>query len=394
MISVRLHAPVAAEPTGGGGSRLGHGLTITSGRVDDGDRTTSSGVVDIDLTGHVILPGLVNAHDHLQLNAASGLVPPRCFDNASQWIEWLGERLRDDDEAPGLRAPKHLRLWQGGLKNVLSGVTTVAHHDHHHEVFGNPGFPVRVVPCGWAHSPYLAGTYGPSLESSWRRTPPDLPWIIHLAEGTDAPAAAELDTLQRAGCLGPRTVAVHAVGLDDQGRRRLLAAGAAAVWCPTSNLRILGSTLDPRQWPDGRLAIGTDSRLTGARDLLDELRAASAASGRGAAALVRHVTVDAARILRLDHAGSLDPGAPADLVVLRLHGDPWRSLLEADRADLRAVALGGRPVIAGPDLSPWFEAAGVRPAVARLDGREKLVDPERLGPIAAAGLEPGLEVDS
>jgi cytosine/adenosine deaminase-related metal-dependent hydrolase len=69
------------------------------------------------------------------------------------------------------------------------------------------------------------------------------------------------------------------VGLDEEDTERLLSLGAGLVWCPTSNLKILGRTLDPRRRVDaGRLALGTDSRLSGSRDLLDELRAARDAS--------------------------------------------------------------------------------------------------------------------
>ena len=43
-------------------------------------------------------------------------------------------------------------MW-GGLKNLLSGVTTVAHHNAFSGAVFTPDFPVRVVErYGWAHS--------------------------------------------------------------------------------------------------------------------------------------------------------------------------------------------------------------------------------------------------
>jgi len=304
----------------------------------------------------------------------------------------------EHSDSAGLAEPLHVRLWHGALKNALSGATTVAHHDPGHEILEHTALPIRVVPCGWAHSPGLAGEYGPSLEQSWKETPPGQPWIVHLAEGVDCRAGAELGALVRAGCLGPQTVVVHAVGLDDEARQLLLDSGASAIWCPSSNLTVLGVTLDPRRWfePGGsatrRLAIGTDSRLTGARDLLEELQVATAASGLGAAEVMSLVTVDAARVLHLEHAGRLDPGSPADLIVVRNEGNPWETLIEAERADLRAVALGGRPVITDPDLEPWFATFEIEPVRVRLDRRPKLMNPEALGPSGASDLEPGLEV--
>ncbi len=52
-----------------------------------------------------------------------------------------------------LAVPKAVRLAWGGLKNLLSGVTTVAHHNPYDAAVFENGFPVRVVKrFGWAHS--------------------------------------------------------------------------------------------------------------------------------------------------------------------------------------------------------------------------------------------------
>ena len=45
---------------------------------------------------------------------------------------------------------------------------------------------------------------------------PDAPFCLHLAEGVDGGAAAEIRELDSRGLLGPNLLAVHAVGLDDQ----------------------------------------------------------------------------------------------------------------------------------------------------------------------------------
>ena len=106
---------------------------------------------------------------------------------------------------------------------------------------------------------------------------------MHLAEGVDDEARGELPRLEALGCLKPNTVIVHGVAIDENGWRRVARTGAGLVWCPASNAFLFGETALVGALVDGSdearvtVALGTDSRVTGSRDLLDELREASAA---------------------------------------------------------------------------------------------------------------------
>lgn len=121
-------------------------------------------------------------------------------------------------------------------------------------------------------------------------------------------------------CLAANTVLIHGVGMGQQDIERVIARGAAVVWCPSSNRALLGRTLDPwRLCTAGRLALGTDSRISGARDLLEELRVASE-SGLAPDLLFGMVTTDSARILRMATRGRIAPGAVADLLIVRDRG--------------------------------------------------------------------------
>jgi len=344
------------------------------------------------LDGHLALPGLVNAHDHLHLNVFPRTRPREHYDHSADWIADMAAAI----ESPAFKAlralPKGARAWHGALKNVLSGATTVVHHDPWLPEFDDLDFPVTVVrDVGWTHSLDLAGTYGPSVAGSLAAMPPGRPWFIHLAEGTDGRAARELTRLADAGGLSAHTRLVHAVGLTDQDRRRAILAGAGMVWCPSSNAFLLGAVADPRPFIDaGRAALGTDSRLTGAPDLLSELRGAVATPE----SLLEMVTAMGARVCGREEAGRLVAGSPADLVVLRGDGrSPAARLVGARRADLRLVVARGRPVIADPDLAAVFDLMGEPAWPARLDGRPKLIAARSVAPVLAAGIvEPGLDV--
>jgi cytosine/adenosine deaminase-related metal-dependent hydrolase len=362
--------------------------------------TAAPDAVTIDVGGRWIYPGLINAHDHLHLNALPPLTGLGTFPNAYRWIDAAQARRAEPERAAAEKIPTGIRLWQGGLKNLLSGVTTVVHHDPWDPLFEHADFPVRVpVGYSWCHSLGLAGAssvstlrYGPGVRESMADATPR--WFIHLAEGTDAVAAQELAELDRLGALSERAVLVHATGLRPRDVDRVRERGAWVVWCPASNHALLGRTLDPHALiGDGRLALGTDSRLSGSIDLLAEMRLAARASGLAASALLRLVTEDAAQVIGACELGGIAPGRPADAVVIESDADdPYEALLSTTRGDIALVVKDGRPILAGERFRASVHAAASDVATVSVDGRVKYCPRGVLGPADASRLEPGLEV--
>lgn len=332
----------------------------------------------VDLGGARLLPGLINAHDHLHLNGALPRLKFRDgYRNASEWIADITPRLSSDAGLLAHRAqPRARRLLAGGLKNLLSGVTTVLHHDPRDAVLDETDFPVDVPePGGWSHSMALDGEE--AVRASHLATPEGQPWIVHAAEGIDTAAALEFDRLEALGCIAPGTLLVHGLGLSAAQQQRLVEAGAGVVWCPGSNLHLFGRTLDPEGlFAQGRLALGSDSRISGSRDFLAELALVRELTGWSDERLEAWVTEGAAALLGLADRGRLAPGLRADLIALP-RGLP---LSRATRADLRLVVVAGRPWYADADLG---EALGLVPV--RIDGRLKAIAPHLVM------AEPGLE---
>jgi len=324
-------ARVAAGPA----STNRRDLTIRGGRICL-SITAGQGEREIDLTGYLILPGLINAHDHLEFNLfprlGRGIYP-----NAREWAA----DIFHPDVSPvreHLSIPKPVRLAWGGLRNLLSGVTTVAHHNPYEQAVFDRNFPVRVIRrLGWAHSL----DFSPDLASRYRDTPHNRPFILHAAEGVDEKAAGEIARLEQLGVLGPRTVLVHCLAAVNADVDLLRRRRCSVIWCPDSNLAMFGRTVtDELLQSDIPIALGTDSALTFPGDLADALRTAR---GRGVTrdSLYRMVTSTAADILRLrDGSGSIRQGGVADLIAVEDRGQtPAEALL-----DLRPsfVMIGGR----------------------------------------------------
>ena len=371
------------------------------------DAPPHRGDVVIDLDGAFVLPGLINAHDHLELNHYGPLKGRDRYENASAWIDDLRPRLQADASIRANRAyPLASRLFIGGLKNLLAGVTTVAHHNPRYREIGW-SVPVRVVRrYGWAHSFQLEcqpvgarGEPGGDVRARCLATPSSAPFIVHVGEGVDDAAAAEVGRLEAAGCLRSNTVIVHGVAITPVEWERVVARGAGLVWCPASNHFLFGRTVPVRRFLDGpagapgHLCLGSDSRVTGARDLLDELRAAASLAPLGPRELLRMVTTTPARLLQLRDGGRLVQGARADLLVVPASADDaGDALLATSRRDVSLVTIGGRPMVASPALRAVFDARRAAARSIRVDGAERLAAAPLARTIARCPIrEPGVE---
>jgi cytosine/adenosine deaminase-related metal-dependent hydrolase len=244
------------------------------------------------------------------------------------------------------------------IRNALAGVTTVCHHDKSHPFLNSAELPIKVhANFGWTHS-----LDDIDWVERYTQTPPDWPFIVHFAEGLDPRSCRDTLRLQRGIKLDSRIVLVHAVGVTHLSWQKLQAALAWIVWCPTSNLHIIGRTLARDlllNYPF--IALGSDSPISAAGDLLAELQAACSMFDLPSDLLYQMVTTRPARLLRLSAGeGTVSARGVADLLVIRDKGlPPCESLATLQRCDLSAVMHDGEFSVVSDEFkehmneTPW-----------------------------------------
>jgi hypothetical protein len=299
---------------------------------------------EIDLSDFLIMPGFINAHDHLQFALHPRLADPP-YGNYVQWGIDIHHKF-PEVIAKHRSVPRDVRLRWGGIRNLLCGATTVSHHDPLWPELQREDFPVRVVQrYGWGHSLALGG----DLRANRFALPKEYPFIIHACEGVDAQAKEELRGLEELGLLDAAAVIVHGLAIDEIGVALMRERRTSLIVCPSSNRFLYGevpnmtllSVIDD-------VALGNDSPLTAEGDLLDEIRFAIRICAIPPDSVYCMVTKAPAAALRLgDGEGTLNVGGVGDLIAVRDTGrDPAEMLSTLSMHDVEFVMTGGRVQLA------------------------------------------------
>jgi len=357
-----------------------HGWVLTSGgRVRACGAASDPPRVDrpfetVDHREAAILPGLVNAHTHLELSWMRHQVPPG--DSMPAWAARLMALRRTVDREPAgpIRdAVRDVRAagtsLVGDVTNTLTAFDLLARSDLSATVFrellgfsaadpersiadaqaqldalpSNERLRTSIVP----HAPY---SVSPALFRAIAGTAGDRPISVHLGEspeeieflreGTGAwrellgqlgvwtdswtpPACGPVEYLQRLGLVNGRLLAVHCTQIKDDDLARLAAAGSTIVTSPRSNAWTGAGTprIEAFFASGARVAIGTDS-LASVADLnvfaeMAEVR--RLASSIPASRILAAATVDGAAALGFaGELGTIEPGQRADLIAVRV----------------------------------------------------------------------------
>jgi len=347
-------------------------IAIRDGRVAAVEGGVPPAASSIDCTGCLVIPGNVCAHHHLYSSLARGmpyrLEPPETFVQILQRVWWRLDRALDPSSI-------HWSAWSGGSDALLAGTTTIV--DHHASPFaiedslewvdrGLLGLGVRRILCYEVTDRDGLDTAAAGLEETHRRLNEqisdreglgrirrtmvgahasftlsaetlaacvslanefDVGIHVHVAEDAADPRDAEarfgrrvVERLADAGALTERSLLAHCVHVDDREIDLIRDSGAWVAHNPRSNMNNRVGRAPVARLGE-RVALGTDG-IGG--DLFAESQAAywrgheddpsispSWVLGRLAAG-----AAFAGRGFGEPLLGRIEPGAPADLVVL------------------------------------------------------------------------------
>lgn len=300
----------------------------------------------IQFTNHYLYPGLINSHDHLEMN----LYPQMGNPPYPNYISW-----GNDIYKPELTPIKEIekidlkdRLLWGGIKNLISGATTVVHHNPWKNFLSSKHFPVKVLKkYAWAHS--LA--FGKELQKSFSSNS-SIPFIIHAAEGIDDLAKDEITALDSLQVLRKNTVLIHGVSLTDDSIAVLEKNKVSLVWCPASNHFLFNQTTPLSNLKKKiKISLGTDSTLTGSDTLFREMLFALKTDLATEEEIYNYVTVDPATIFNLP-IPKIAVNDSADLFILPArHFDYFKNLVQSESQHVELVCIDGYPKFSSEDIA-------------------------------------------
>jgi cytosine/adenosine deaminase-related metal-dependent hydrolase len=371
--------PISQPPIRDAWLRTDRGRIIAFGHSRPGDFTAPD---EIDLGEVAVLPGLVNAHTHLELSWMRGRIPET--DDFDRWIRAIIELKKEsarhgDNVAASIdEAIREARAFGttlvGDVTNTLAtsrslreqGMAAVVFHEllgfrsedaaslmeeAQARLAGEPASDLvrhTVAPhAPYSVSPALFGLIRAALERD-----PFARSTVHLGESASeieflkhgtgpcragleqmgkwdpswvSPRSGPVEYLDRMRFLDARVLAVHGLQFSSAELARLAAVGVTLVTCPRGNMRT-GAGVPPIEefFESGvRVAVGTDS-LASVPDLnlfseLEEMR--RLAPALPARLLLESATINGARALGFEaDFGTIDSGKRDALIAVQLDG--------------------------------------------------------------------------
>jgi 5-methylthioadenosine/S-adenosylhomocysteine deaminase len=345
------------------GIRLGEGLKLDAmlrrfwelGRAADAAEYRVGAALG---TAKLLKSGVTSVVDHLYTFHRPGLAEASVEGYASTGIRWF--MARGIMTRPYRPISESLRTAIRGIEELADGVVPKE------RLFVAPVSFRQAIPAEYVEARRLADRLGLRTYTHVAETHAEVD-AIRTEHG-----ARPVELLHRLGFAGPDAILVHCVYLSGAEIRMLAKSGATVVHCPSNHMRLAkGVTPVPKLLAAGaNVALGTDQM----DDLFTEMRQEILLQGLEHSnpgivtpqASLRMATVNGARGLGLgDELGRIEPGRRADIVcvdVSAAHTQPvldpvWTLVHRVHGHDVAHVVVDGEIVVKGGRLTKVDEDA-------------------------------------
>ncbi len=361
--------------------------------------TRVPGARRVSCSGRILMPGLVNAHVHPELQILKGAVEERSLHGWAEADHFDGALAVLDSPAgePLQRAAIRVAF----ADCLLSGTTTVAAYgitrganEIAAEELGRLGLHGEVtvrdeafapLPAGAAPHRYRVHAEETITEAELRAAAAALGrgagLVMHAAETAHRLRLARerfgtttIRLLERYGLLGPRMLLSHAVHVDEEERALLVRTRTPVVSSPTAELKLADgiAPVGDLAARGGVVALGTDAAVcNNLNDMFLEMRQLGLVQklryGAGAVPaeqILRIATRGGAAALGVEQSGAIAAGWAADLVLLDARSVRLQPLVH--RRDYSIVAANLVYAATGADVTDVMVAGRWRVRRRRL----------------------------
>lgn len=290
---------------------------------------------EINFEDCIAFPGLINSHDHLEFN----LYPQLGHKIYDDYVEWGNDiHTKDEEIIRRIEAiPVPLRMQYGIIKNLLCGVTTVAHHGALRANLEDS--PIDVIFSTDIHSVRLGGRWKLKLNGLKNHEP----YVIHIGEGINSESSEEIDELIRWNLFRRKIIGIHGIAMTKEQSRNF----EALIWCPVSNQFLFNKSAGISSLKNNtKILFGTDSTLTAGWNIWEHLRKARELFLLNDEDLFASVTKTASEVWGLKNCGKLCKGKIADIVIVKKKScNLFDSFYQTEPEDILVILKNGRLVL-------------------------------------------------
>ena len=340
-----------------------------------GNKYTESADIEIDASGDIVIPGLINTHSHVAMSVMKGVVDDLLFPDFLNKVFKIDSDRTDADLDVGTKV--------GCMEMMRSGTTTFVDMYYSEDVIAKAvkEAGIRGVLCWCVLDQECTTQIGNPLKNcknfynSFKGQKKIIPGVglqgvyvcneetcvgaKEFSDEVEAPLTFHLsetrgevndhkkktglrpaEWLSKIGVLGPRDIAAHSAWLTMNEVRLMAESGMSIASCPVSNMKLATGGVAPIpefQKYGVNVSIGTDGNTTNnSLDMLSEMKILGLLQKSSrwdptvtpAQDLLDFATINGAKAIGMqDSLGSIEKGKYADIVILDGKAPNLRPLL-------------------------------------------------------------------